>query len=303
LFLIIHIIFLPADPRSLVFSIKMAPGILVDGATSSNYSSKAPSLLSKVVHHKLITEEFDALRFHAAASLQLLSPLTPGGSPLLDSKVITSPYNDPDHVLDLDTLSIQDKILTLALTTMQPILDNYATEDYEVSFNWDVIFATVRALAASANHTWTKQEFYVVIFRSQLKEGCDRQLLHDLDKHSHREATVSGGLLKYWFGSCNEDRRNLATCKSNPLSFQYHRMMHISVHLSISYIFNLAISVSYSSSGIWRNREDARAGGTGPWHFKARLAARTLYDYIKFTTWKLTVDDGATAWTIQPSSQ
>ena len=213
----------------------MAPGILLDGSTNSNYSSKVSNVLSRVVHHKLITEEFDALRFHAAASLQLLSPLTPGGSPLLDNKVITSPYNDPDHVLDLDTLSIQDRMLTLALTTMQPILDDYATEPYEVSFNWDIIFATVRALASSANHTWTKQEFYVVIFRSQLKEDCDRQLLHDLDKHSHREATVSGGLLKYWFGSCNEDRRNLATCKSNLLISQQYRVLHLLL-VVISYL-------------------------------------------------------------------
>jgi hypothetical protein len=92
--------------------------------------------LSRVVHHGLITEEFDALRFHAAASLQLVTPLGHGSLPLLDNKLISSPYNDSDHLLDLDTLSLQDKILALALTTMKPILGDYATEDYELSFNW-----------------------------------------------------------------------------------------------------------------------------------------------------------------------
>jgi hypothetical protein len=44
-------------------------------------------------------------------------------------------------------------------------------------------------------------------------------LLHDLDKYSHGEATVSGGLLKYWFGSCDGEERNLATCTFSPSCF------------------------------------------------------------------------------------
>jgi hypothetical protein len=213
----------------------MAPGIFLDSAApatatgSTPYFSKSPAQLSQVIHHSLITEEFDALRFHAAASLQLVSPLIPGGTPLLDNRIISSPYNDSDHLLALDTLSLQDKILALALTSMRPILEDYATADYELSFNWTEIFRTARALASSVNHPWTKQEFYVVIFRSQLKDGCDKQLLHDLDKHSHREATVSGGLLKYWFGSCNADRRNLATCKC------YHSGLSEILHVTFTF--------------------------------------------------------------------
>jgi hypothetical protein len=290
----------------------MAPWIFLDSAApatgSTTYFSKSPAPLSQVIHHSLITEEFDALRFHAAASLQLVSPLTPGGSPLLDNKVISSPYNDPDHLLDLDTLSLQDKILTLALTTMRPILEEYATEDYELSFNWNEILATARALAFSVNHTWTKQEFYVVIFRSQLKDGCDKRLLHDLDKHSHREATLSGGLLKYWFGSCNPDRRNLATCKFCYFTSASRKLSYINFAISPVTLpilrFPRFTRIRFLShidhyAGIWRNREDARAGGTGPWHHKARLSARALYDYIRFTTWKLTVEDGATSWRIE----
>jgi hypothetical protein len=53
----------------------------------------------------------------------------------------------------------------------------------------------------------------VVIFRSKRKEVVDKYLLHVLDQQSHIEATASGGLLKYWFGDPNPERRNVATCK------------------------------------------------------------------------------------------
>jgi len=48
-------------------------------------------------------------------------------------------------------------------------------------------------------------------------------------------------------------------------------------------------------TGIWRSKEDARLGGLGPDHKKARMAARELYHEIKFTTWRLVVEDGAKA--------
>jgi hypothetical protein len=45
--------------------------------------------------------------------------------------------------------------------------------------------------------------------------------------------------------------------------------------------------------GIWRSKEDARLGGLGPDHKKARTAARELYQQITFTTWRLVIEDGA----------
>lgn len=45
--------------------------------------------------------------------------------------------------------------------------------------------------------------------------------------------------------------------------------------------------------GFWRSREDARLGGLGPWHKKARAAGRTLYESIVFSTHRFTVTDGA----------
>lgn len=50
--------------------------------------------------------------------------------------------------------------------------------------------------------------------------------------------------------------------------------------------------------GIWRTREDARLGGRGPWHAKARAAARELYESIVFSTMELVIEDGVKSWHI-----
>lgn len=51
-------------------------------------------------------------------------------------------------------------------------------------------------------------------------------------------------------------------------------------------------------TGVWRSREDARAGGTGPWHKQARAAAAVMYDNIVFKTLALVIDDDASSWKI-----
>lgn len=53
-----------------------------------------------------------------------------------------------------------------------------------------------------------------------------------------------------------------------------------------------------TGAGIWRSREDARLGGTGPWHKRARGAARELYERIEFTTLKLVVGEAVGTWSI-----
>jgi hypothetical protein len=203
----------------------MATSTVVKSATliqDPSYFDRRKSDFLQVTHHRLISQDFDALRYDAAASLQLVPILTPGSPVPLDNKAITSPYNDALHLLNLDTIGLQERVLALAMTTMKPIRDDFRTADYAESFNWDAIFATVRLLCAFANHSWAEQEFYVVIFRSVLKENCDLDLLYELDKESHREAVESGGLLKYWFGKADQHQRNLATCKSStPMHAQW----------------------------------------------------------------------------------
>ena len=51
--------------------------------------------------------------------------------------------------------------------------------------------------------------------------------------------------------------------------------------------------------GIWRNREDARAGGRGPWHAQARMAAKEMYEKIDFSVHKLIIEEGANGWRLE----
>lgn len=129
--------------------------------------------------------------------------------------LITSPYTTQEHLTNLSTLPLPSRLLTLALTHLAPTTTSYATTPYQDALNWPTIFTYLKSLSASHNHTWTTTTFYVVEFRSKLKSNIDRELLFSLDRESHREATASGGLLKYWFGKTSDDAegRNLATCK------------------------------------------------------------------------------------------
>lgn len=52
-------------------------------------------------------------------------------------------------------------------------------------------------------------------------------------------------------------------------------------------------------AGVWRNREDAFNGGRGPWHRKARGAAREMYEEITFHTHRFIIGDGAFEWTLE----
>lgn len=59
------------------------------------------------------------------------------------------------------------------------------------------------------------------------------------------------------------------------------------------------ILIDILSVGIWRSKTDARLGGTGPWHKKARGAAPDMYERIVFKTLKMVVEDGIKAWSIR----
>lgn len=193
--------------------------------------SAGPTILSPT----LITTDFDALRFDAAALLQLdLSSLSRNScnkvtlTPHISGQdqdqahsihtstyLTSSPYNTPDHYLDLTTLSKPSLILAKALTALAPTRPDYATAPYTSALNFPVVLSYLRRFSALENHVWKETSFYVVVFRSQLKEGADGDLLYLLDAESHREACGDGGggLLKYWFGRMNGERRNLATCE------------------------------------------------------------------------------------------
>lgn len=187
--------------------------------------TKTKKLLNQLLHHTLITTDFEQLKFAAAASRQL-QPQNVNPSTDADTRLISSPYNQTAHLLDLNHLDTQNRLLSLALASFKPIRDDYATAPYLDSFNWQEVFDLVKAYSQAEGHVWTAQSFYVVEFRSVLKPGVDQDRLHALDAYSHQEATTSGGLLKYWFGTKNEKRENLATCELS-LKFSESRFVDV----------------------------------------------------------------------------
>ncbi|KAI7785453.1 uncharacterized protein LA080_007290 [Diaporthe eres] len=173
--------------------------------------------------------------------------------------VVASPYTEAEHLLDLETLDAENQILGEALVDLKCLRHDYATAAYADTFNWDEVVGRVRELAAARNHGWRETSWYIVAFRSRYEQGIDYSHLGDLDKAAHAEATASGGFLKYWFGTPDRNLRNLATC-------------------------------------IWRNRDDARKGGTGPAHKEAIKAVRTMYAEWRIDQHRLIIRDGVSSW-------
>lgn len=99
-----------------------------------------------------------------------------------------------------------------ALTLMASLRPDYALAPYSEAFNWSTVINALDVLVKEQNFTWTRQEFYIIVFRSRLAPTADYLLLGEMDERSHVEATKSGGLLKYWFGEPDAEGHNLATC-------------------------------------------------------------------------------------------
>ncbi|ROV95194.1 hypothetical protein VMCG_08603 [Cytospora schulzeri] len=175
--------------------------------------------------------------------------------------IVMSPYVEQEHLLDLETLDVENQILAEALADMQCLREDYATAPYLETFNWGEVMDRVKELTTIRKHDWRETTFYIVAFRSRYVPGIDYSHLGDLDKAAHAEATASGGFLKYWFGTPNQDLRNLATC-------------------------------------IWRTREDAKKGGVGPAHKEAVKAVRTMYAEWRIDQHQLVIRDGVSSWEI-----
>jgi len=111
--------------------------------------------------------------------------------------LITSPYPEPAHQLDLDSVNEENRLLALALVKMRSLRDDYATAPYLDTFNWEEIVETLRALARErGGHRWRETSFYIVAFRSQIPPTTVYSDLGVLDKAAHAEAVASGGFLK-----------------------------------------------------------------------------------------------------------
>ncbi|KAL2043595.1 hypothetical protein N7G274_003902 [Stereocaulon virgatum] len=176
--------------------------------------------------------------------------------------LVMSPYTSQPHLLDLRSYQEPQRLLARALTVLEPVRVDYATAQYDRSFNWNAVVDRLRFLSKRAGHAWTRQDFYIVVFRSQVIPTTDRVELGGLDQNSHAEANRSGGLLKYWFGMPDENGRNLATC-------------------------------------IWRKREDAGPGSVGPGHRAAVKATVSMYSEWKIERLRFVIEDDVSSWYIQ----
>ncbi len=180
----------------------------------------------------------------------------------------SSPYPEKEHKLDLDNLSETLKLVAIALQEFYPITKKYMFEDYESSFPFEKIMKNLRLLSTSIDKEFEGVELYIVVFRSSLKPEIkispdNRQRLADIDKLSHKEANISGGLLKYWFGTPEDlEGRNLATC-------------------------------------IWRSKEDAKIGGGGEFHRKAMKTVVGWYKFWKIEEISFTISKGAKDYTLK----
>lgn len=146
-------------------------------------------------------------------------PALPVSAAKQPKSIRSSPYHEPEHWLDLDSVDPQHRILALALQSFQNINDSYARDEYEDSFNIPLIVDLVREYARVLDYPIEAIEAYVIAFRSSLHDHVHtssekRAYLCQVDKDSHREANISGGLLKYWYGVPDNtvEGRNLATC-------------------------------------------------------------------------------------------
>lgn len=131
--------------------------------------------------------------------------------------LVSSPYSSSEHHLDLSSVPETSQQLALALEILRPVTEEYPSQPYSASFNWQEIVDRLPndfTGIPSPTPYLTEGEFYCIAFYSTLHPNVDTKRLHYLDSLAHAEANKSGGLLKYWWRGPPDSstRKNLATC-------------------------------------------------------------------------------------------
>ncbi|CAK7229799.1 hypothetical protein SEUCBS140593_007368 [Sporothrix eucalyptigena] len=219
----------------------------------------AASVATRTAIVPSLVDKADTATATASTLVNALAPEpTPSQSPS-SRYIIASPY--PDHLLDLETLEPQTQLLARALAVFDKTRDDYATAPYVESFNFSAVIEELKRLQAKERTPWGRRDYFVVAFRSQIPPTTDYGDLSSLDKAAHREATDSGGLLRYWFHMPDANGRNLATC-------------------------------------LWRTPADAHKAGHGAQHRKASGSVRSLYKEWRIERYRLVIEHDIQSWEV-----
>jgi hypothetical protein len=87
------------------------------------------------------------------------------------------------------------------LRGLRPIRDDYAVAPILEAFNWSECLRGVEGV-----------DWYVVAFRSVRAGDVDDALLFELDERAHEEALSHTGLLHYFSGELDAERRCVSFC-------------------------------------------------------------------------------------------
>ena len=87
------------------------------------------------------------------------------------------------------------------LEGLRPTREDYAVAPISESFNWAECLGSVETA-----------DWYLVAFRSVRAREADDRLLYELDALAHEEAIAHTGLLHYFGGELDADRRCLSFC-------------------------------------------------------------------------------------------
>ena len=88
-----------------------------------------------------------------------------------------------------------------ALDGLRPTREDYAVAPILESFNWAECLGSVE-----------DADWYMVAFRSVRSVDADDRLLYELDARAHEEAIAHSGLLHYFGGELDEERRCVSFC-------------------------------------------------------------------------------------------
>jgi heme-degrading monooxygenase HmoA len=132
------------------------------------------------------------------------------------------------------------RIATGTFDDLTPAAADYATWPLPEAFTWSGCAPRIEA-----------GEWYLVAFRSILREGADEKVLEEYDLRAAEEAAQAPGFVHYYRGPVTSTRACLSFC-------------------------------------IWESRDNARTASRGPRHIEAISLVEQMYESYKLEFHRLT---------------